>query len=63
MTGILWQRSACVFVVLCSLSAPIQAASLVGLWMGNATKDPITDRPTSLAMIFDKADTGSMVLR
>ena len=50
-------------IVLLLVSAPLQAASLAGIWMGDSKKDPITDSPSSLAMTFDKADKGSTALR
>ena len=45
------------------LCTPLYAASLAGIWIGDSKKDPITDRPYSLAMTYDKADAGTIALR
>jgi hypothetical protein len=39
------------------------AGSPAGIWVGDRSKDPVTDKPYSLAMTYDRSDQGSLALR
>lgn len=49
----------------CLCLAPISTAIAgpPGVWMGDQTKDPITDKTNSLAIIYDERDQGTIGVR